>query len=149
MVHFLVNSYGVSVSRMTNDIFRCRNYNPIISSFMTYHRVSNKSNAMGSTCEAGIAYPSGASEFIPVLVRFVLFDLLFYVWCFVVRCSSFCPFSFGHCVACHSSVSGCSPLGVFNFFFLYSLFSFRMTIRTFTSRPSQQFDLSDLLFVNL
>ena len=55
MVHFLVNSYGVSVSQMTNDIFCCRNYNPIISSF--------------------IAYPSGASEFIPFLVRFELFDL--------------------------------------------------------------------------
>ena len=83
------------------------------------------------------------------LVRFVLFDLLFYVWCFVDRCLSFCPFSFGHCVACHSSVSGCPPLGVFKLFLLYSLFSFPMAIRTFTSRPSQQFDLSELLLVNL
>ena len=57
MVCFFVNSYGVSVSQMTKDMFRCRNYNPIISSFMTYHRVSNKSNTMGATCEAGTAYP--------------------------------------------------------------------------------------------
>ena len=57
------------MSQMTNDIFCCRNYNPIISSFMTYHRVFNKSNTMGSTCEAGIAYPSGASAFIPVFSK--------------------------------------------------------------------------------
>jgi hypothetical protein len=83
MVHFLVNSYGVSVSQMINDIFRCRNYNPIISSFMTYHRDSNKSNAMGSTCEAGVAYPSGASEFTPVFskVRVVRSLVLCVVFC--------------------------------------------------------------------
>ena len=83
MVHFLVNSYGVSVSQMTNDIFRCRNYNPIISSFMTYHRVSNKSNAMGSICEVGIAHPSGASEFTPVFstVRVVRSLVLCVVFC--------------------------------------------------------------------
>ena len=83
MVNFLVNSYGISVSQMTNDIFRCRNYNLKISSFMTYHRVSNKSNTMGATCEAGIAYPSGASEFTPVFseVRVVRSLVLCVVFC--------------------------------------------------------------------
>ena len=83
MVNFLVNSYGISVSQMTNDIFRCRNYNLIISSFMTYHRVSNKSNTMSVTCEAGITYPSGASEFTPVFseVRVVRSLVLCVVFC--------------------------------------------------------------------
>jgi hypothetical protein len=73
----------VSVSQMTNDIFRCRNYNPIISSFMTYHRDSNKSKAMGSTCEAVVAYPSGSSEFTPVFskVRVVRSLVLCVVFC--------------------------------------------------------------------
>jgi len=75
MVNFLVNSYGISVSQMTNDIFRCRNYNLIISSFMTYHRVSNKSNTMGVTCEVGIAYLPEHLSSPRFLVRFVLFDL--------------------------------------------------------------------------
>ena len=35
---------------------------------------------------------------------FVLLDLCFYVWCFVNRCLSFCPFSFGHCLVCPSSI---------------------------------------------
>ena len=136
MVHFLVNSYGVSVSQMTNDIFLCRNYNPIISSFMTYHRVSNKSNAMGSTCEAGIAYPSGASEFTPVFSKVRVVRSL--VLCVVFCSSLFVLLSFFIWSLCCLSFFGfwCSPLGVFKFFFLYSLFSFRMTIRTFTSRPS-------------
>jgi hypothetical protein len=29
----------------------CRNHNPVLSSFMSYHRVYNKSNTAGSTCE--------------------------------------------------------------------------------------------------
>jgi len=41
----------------------CRNYNPTLSSFMTYHRVINKSNTTDDTCGAGIAYLSGAHEF--------------------------------------------------------------------------------------
>jgi hypothetical protein len=32
-------------------------------------------------------------------------SLVLYV-CFVDRCFSFCPFSFGHCVVCHSSTYG-------------------------------------------
>jgi hypothetical protein len=41
---------------------------------MTYHRVCDKSNTTGTTCGAGTAYLSGAHEFIPVLVGFVLSD---------------------------------------------------------------------------
>ena len=45
-------------------------------------------------------------EFTPVFsgVR-VTRSLVLYV-CFVDRCLSFCPFSFGHCVVCSSSIYG-------------------------------------------
>jgi hypothetical protein len=37
--------------------------------------------------------------------------------CFVDHCMSFCPFSFGHCVVCHSSIYGFwFPVGIFNLF---------------------------------
>ena len=37
----------------------CRNHNPIISSFRTYHRVCNKNNTTGATCRSGTDYPYG------------------------------------------------------------------------------------------
>jgi hypothetical protein len=42
-----------------------RNYNPVFSSFMTYHWVSNKSSTTDTTRGAGTvyAYHSGALEF--------------------------------------------------------------------------------------
>ena len=40
----------------------CRKHLPVLSSFMTYHRVCNKINTSG----AGTAYPSGAPEFISI-----------------------------------------------------------------------------------
>ena len=58
---------------------------------------------MGATSETGTAYSSGAPELTPFLVGWVLLDLQFYV-CFVDRCFSFCPFSFGHCVVYPSSI---------------------------------------------
>jgi hypothetical protein len=38
------------------------------------------------------------------LVLFVLLNLVYV--CFADRCLSFCPFSFGHCVVCSSSIYG-------------------------------------------
>ena len=61
----LVNCYRTSVSQMTTNMFYLCNHNPVLSSFMTYHRVSNKSNMMCGNSGAGTAYPSGAHEFIP------------------------------------------------------------------------------------
>jgi len=34
----------------------CRNHNPVLSLFMTFHWVYNKSNLTGATSEAEIAY---------------------------------------------------------------------------------------------
>jgi hypothetical protein len=49
-----------------------------------------------ATCGARTVHPSGAPEFTPVLVGFMLQDLLFSVWCFVGHwvdsCSSKCGF---------------------------------------------------------
>jgi len=51
-------------------------HNPVLSSFMTYHRVGNESNTTGVTYGAGTAYPSASTEFTPwCLVGFVLLDL--------------------------------------------------------------------------
>ena len=49
-------------------------------------------------------YPSGAPEFTPGfrMVRVARLS----VYCFVDRCMSICPFSFGHCVVCPPSTYG-------------------------------------------
>ena len=52
-------------------------HNPaLLSSFMTYHRIVNKSNMTGTTSgKAGSAFSSEATEFTPrVLVGFVLLN---------------------------------------------------------------------------
>ena len=84
----------------------CRKHFPVLSSFMTYHRVCNYINTTGVTSGAGTAYPYGVPEFTPGFsgVR-VTRSLVLYV-CFVDRCLSFCSFSFGHCVVCSSSIYG-------------------------------------------
>jgi hypothetical protein len=51
--------------------FICRNHNPGLSLFTTYHRVSNKIKTTGATC----------------LV--LLFDMLFCAWCVLDHCWSF------------------------------------------------------------
>jgi hypothetical protein len=39
--HNLVDCYGISVSQMTTICSTCRKHFPVLSSFMTYHRVCN------------------------------------------------------------------------------------------------------------
>ena len=53
---------------------------------------------MCAICGARTAYQTPASPWF--LVGFVLLDLKFSLYCFVDRCLSFCPFSFGHCDVC-------------------------------------------------
>ena len=43
----------------------CRNHNPVLPSFITYHRCCNKSNRTGETSGAGTAYRSEARAFTP------------------------------------------------------------------------------------
>ena len=49
---YFVNRYGASVSQICSV---CHNSNRILSSFMTYHRVCNKSNTTSATYGAGTA----------------------------------------------------------------------------------------------
>jgi hypothetical protein len=69
----ITNDHGVSVSQMITEYLYhkwpricsiCRIHNPVIFSFVTYHRVCNKSNTAGVTCGAGTAYRSGAPQFL-------------------------------------------------------------------------------------
>ena len=67
----------------------------VLSSFMTYHRVCNKSNTTGDICGAGTAHPSGAPEVTPVFIwvrvsrssvcvmicRFVLLSFFYWFLC--------------------------------------------------------------------
>ena len=43
-------------------------YFPVLSSFMTYHRLCNWSDMTGVTSVAGATYPSGAPEFAPIFL---------------------------------------------------------------------------------
>jgi len=54
-------------------------HNPVLSSFMTYHRVCDKSNTTGATCGAGTAFLSGAHEFIRFSGVRAVRSLFFYV----------------------------------------------------------------------
>jgi hypothetical protein len=38
----------------------CRNHNSVLSPFLTYHRVCNKSNTTSAACGTGSVSPSGA-----------------------------------------------------------------------------------------
>ena len=52
----LVDRYIIIfVSQMTRDMFHCRNHLPVLSSFVAYRQVCNKSNTTGVTCEARTA----------------------------------------------------------------------------------------------
>ena len=78
--HELVNRYGVLCHRWQWICSVCRNHNPVLFSFLIYHRFVT-SNTMSATCGAEIIYPCEAHEFNfhpskhPVLVGFVLLDL--------------------------------------------------------------------------
>jgi hypothetical protein len=45
----LFNRYGISVSEMTSICPACSNQNPVLSSFMAYHRHFDKSNSTDAT----------------------------------------------------------------------------------------------------
>jgi hypothetical protein len=60
--------------------------------------VSHGNDTTGVTSGAGLFTLNEHLSSSPVLVGFLLLDVLFSVWCFVDRCLSFCPLYFGHCV---------------------------------------------------
>jgi hypothetical protein len=59
-----------------------------------------------ATSSAGTAHPSGVPEFTPGFSGVRVTRFLVLCVCLVDRCLCFCPFSFGHCVICPSSICG-------------------------------------------
>ena len=55
----------------------CRNYNPILSLFLTSHWVCGNRKTTGFLCGRGTAYPSRSPKFTRFLLGFVLLDLKF------------------------------------------------------------------------
>ena len=92
----------------TNIIFFCicRKHCPVLSSFMTYHRVCNQINTTGVTSGTGTVYPPRHLSSPPVFSGVRVTQSLVLCVCFVDRCLSFYTFSFGHCVVCSSSIYG-------------------------------------------
>ena len=79
----------------------CSNQNPVLSSFVTDHRVCNKSNTTSVTCGAGTAYTFGAPEFTPVLIvvrvaRSFVFCVLFRIPLCAISSFLLCPL---HCLS--------------------------------------------------
>ena len=67
----------------------CRNQNPVFSSWLTYHRVCNKSNTTSVICGAGTAHSSGAHAFTPGfsgirVARFLVFCVVICTSLFVL-----------------------------------------------------------------
>jgi len=60
--HDLVNRCIISVSQWSRICSVCSNHNPVLSSFMANHRVSNKNNTTDATCGAGTIYPFEVAE---------------------------------------------------------------------------------------
>ena len=89
--HDLDDRYGISVSQMTTNIFHWRKHFPVLSSFMTYHRICNQSSTLGATSGAGTAYPSGASEFTSGFQCGSCYLILFCTSLFVLLCFFFRP----------------------------------------------------------
>ena len=94
----------------------CRKHFPVLSSFMTYHRVYNQINTTGATNEAGTAHPSGAPDFTPVFSRVRVTLSVVLCVSFVGRCLSCCTFSFGHCVVLLRYTDYDYPFGIFKLF---------------------------------
>jgi hypothetical protein len=65
-----------------------------------------KSHTTVATSGAETVDPSGAHEFTPGFSGVLATRSLVLYVCFVDRCLSFCPFSFGLCVVCSSSIYG-------------------------------------------
>ena len=72
--------------------------------YTAYHRVCNKSNTIDAMCGAGTVTLPQLLSAPPVLYGVLVTRSVVLCDCFVNRCLSFCPFSFDHCVVCHSLI---------------------------------------------
>jgi len=115
----VVVSYSVHLE--ITDMFVCRNHDPVLSSFMTYHWVWYQSNTTGATRGTGTAYPFGTPEFIPVSVGLVLVFL-------VMFCRSFFCLFWG--------VTALSVLFRFTAFFYYPFVILKHFLNVVTHRTN-------------
>ena len=98
----MINRYGVSVLKMARICSVCRNHNSVVSSFLTYHQVCNKSNRRVQRVEKEM----------PTLLEHLSLSLVFSgirvarSFVFYAICGrsllNFSLFSFGHCIVCPS-----------------------------------------------
>ena len=84
----------------------CRSHSPVFLLFsMTYQRtIINKDNTTGGNSGVGNVHTSVAPEGIPDILRGSCYTIVGFLYCvlwFIV-----CPFSFGYCIVCPSSVFG-------------------------------------------
>ena len=70
----------------------------------------------GATSGAETAYPPRAPEFAPVFSGVCVTLSLVLCVCFVDRCLSFCPFSFGQLSVLRRSTDSGYPFGIFTLF---------------------------------
>ena len=91
----------------------CCKHSPVLSTFMTYHRVCHWNNSTGATSGGGTAYTSWAREFIPGFNWGSCCAI--FSFC-VVFCLSFCPFFFAIVLSIFLwfTASG-FPFGIFKF----------------------------------
>ena len=58
----------------------CRNHNPVISSFMSYYSICNKSNTTDASSGAGTAFPSGAPKLTTIYLGYCVFCHSWYLF---------------------------------------------------------------------
>ena len=116
----LVNRYGISVSQMTTQSFP---HSWCITGFVA--RVTRRLPLVEQELITLPEHLSSSSVVSEVRVN----RSLLFVQCFVDRCLSFCPFSFGYCVVCHSTYRFWLPLWYLQAF-LWSYWKISMVIHT-------------------
>ena len=106
--HDICYRYRMSVWQITMDMFQMWYSNPVLSSYLEYHRLLHISNTMGATTRTESAYPPEAHDFTPFLLEFLLRNhrlfcvrFLFYFLTIV-----FFLISFGYCIVCISLIYG-------------------------------------------
>jgi hypothetical protein len=78
----------------------CRKHVPVLSLFITYHRVCNYINSMGATTACG------APEFSPGFWWGSLYSIFSFICMLCRSLYVICTFSVGHCVVCSSAIYG-------------------------------------------
>ena len=74
-----------------------------------------------ATSWTGTAYASGELEFRPGFPWGSCYSIFSFMWCFVDRCLSLCPFYFGHYVVCFRLTESDYLFGIFKLFFILKM----------------------------